>query len=191
MFNNFSRRTQWTCKRVNCERRFIAKQVTNHHAQNERHSWVHSRHRNDCGSGIEALLAFLGNHNWQRLVRTINRNLFRHIRCSAIRQTCCTHNDHWFTRQVNVLFIFSDVTGNRLVTQLGKLDSNFFCSNRIEAVSDNRPITASRSELARSFGNLWAKCKHLKHRVWNSAQCRQQLMTLVVSTGSECCRDCA
>ena len=142
VFHHFAGSTQWPCKCIDCKRGFVTKQVANHHAQNKCNAWVDARHGKHNSGGLKTIFTFCGNDDWQCFVRAINRDLFCNVGRRAVLQTSGAHDDHWFARQVDVLFIFGDIAGDGFVTQLAQFDANFLGRHRVEPVANHRPVPA-------------------------------------------------
>ena len=141
--------------------------MTHHGRQHKSKCWVCNRNRHNCCCSIETCLAFCCNNNWHRFMSLKDCYFFCHVCSCSLGESRCTHNDHWFTRKVNVFLVLGNVTRNGLVAKFGKFDSHFICRNSVWTAAHNCPIPTRWCVLMSDCSDTAALSKDSFHRRWH------------------------
>ena len=69
-----------------------------------------------------------------------------------------------------MLLIFRPIARDGFVAKLREFDANFFSSDAICTIANNRPVTPRRSDLLRSSFDIATQCEGLLQRFGNLAE---------------------
>ena len=174
---------------VDGEGGFVAEEMADHRGENERDGRIDFGNREDRACGIETLIPFGGDDDGSCLVGTVDGDLFGHIRRRATLEARCAHEDHWLARKIDVLLVFRDVARNRLVTQLGQLDTYLVGRNSIRAVANDGPITLRWCETLGGRGDRLTLTNDRAHRVGYAAQRGENPVPDLVAARTGCGTD--
>ena len=97
--------TQRQGQRIDSACCLVAEQMANHRRQHETKFRLNHWHTDHVG-GAEPGLADVGDYHRLRLMRTIDRHLFRRVLGSAALQPSGTHQDHGLGGKIDVLLVF-------------------------------------------------------------------------------------
>ena len=171
-----ARLAQRSRRRVDGERGFVAEQVPDHRAQNERDIGVHDRNGDRLERREEPRLVVVGDHDRRRLVGAVDRDLLADVVGVRAVQAGRAHDDHRLGRQVDVLLVLGDVAGDRLVAELRQLDPDLVGRDPVDAVADDRPRPARERVTLRGDRDRRSPIEDVTHRVGQFAQRREDLV---------------
>ena len=139
---------------------------------------MHTGHRDRVDRRREPGLAVVDDRDRRRLVRAIDRKFLGYVVGVRTAQPRRADEDHRLGREVDVLLVFRDVAGDRLVAELGQLDPDLLRRHAVHTVADHRPRPAGQRVALRGEADRLAAPEQLDHRIRKIAQRRQAFVAV-------------